>query len=108
MGAHFANDWEELLQPEFQQDYYLKLHNFLRTEYQTRVIYPDMYDIFNAMHFTPYSQVKVVILGQDPYHGPGQAHGLSFSVKPGSCMGSPSLTQLEQRMKAVSSSSSPS
>ncbi|MBQ4384027.1 MAG: uracil-DNA glycosylase [Firmicutes bacterium] len=83
MGAHFANDWEDLLQPEFRQEYYLKLHDFLRTEYQTRVIYPDMYDIFNAMHFTPYSQVKAVILGQDPYHGPGQAHGLSFSVKPG-------------------------
>ncbi|MEA4960244.1 uracil-DNA glycosylase [Lutispora sp.] len=79
----FKNDWQGLLEDELQKDYYLKLRKFLISEYRTRRIYPDMYDIFNALHYTPYSEVKVVILGQDPYHGPNQAHGLSFSVKPG-------------------------
>ena len=77
------NDWHDLLKDEFAKDYYLKLRNFLITEYKTRTIYPDKYDIFNALHYTAYKDVKVVILGQDPYHGPNQAHGLSFSVKPG-------------------------
>ena len=66
-----------------QKEYYQKLRTILIKEYRTRTIYPDMYDIFNAMHYTPYDKVKVVILGQDPYHGPRQAHGLSFSVLPG-------------------------
>jgi uracil-DNA glycosylase len=79
----FKNDWQNLLEDEFKRDYYLKLRNFLITEYKTKTIYPDMHDIFNALHYTDYSSVKVVILGQDPYHGPNQAHGLSFSVKPG-------------------------
>ncbi|OXM84137.1 uracil-DNA glycosylase [Paenibacillus rigui] len=77
------NDWAELLQEEFEQPYYRELRQFLKEEYQTRTIYPDMHDIFNALHLTSYGNTKVVILGQDPYHGPGQAHGLSFSVKPG-------------------------
>lgn len=77
------NDWENLLQDEFKKNYYLKLRKFLINEYRTRIIYPNMYDIFNALHYTAYKDVKVVILGQDPYHGPNQAHGLSFSVKPG-------------------------
>ncbi len=77
------NDWGPLLEEEFGKPYYLSLRKFLIHEYQTETIYPDMYDIFNALHFTPFNQVKVVILGQDPYHGPNQAHGLSFSVKPG-------------------------
>ncbi len=77
------NDWHELLKDEFHQEYYQALRKHLIQEYQTRTIYPDMYDIFNALHFTSYQDVKVVILGQDPYHGPNQAHGLSFSVKPG-------------------------
>ncbi|WP_100332527.1 uracil-DNA glycosylase [Bacillus xiapuensis] len=76
------NDWHQLLHEEFKKPYYLQLREFLKKEYATRVIYPDMHDIFNALHYTPYGEVKVVILGQDPYHGPGQAHGLSFSVKP--------------------------
>ncbi|SFM12901.1 Uracil-DNA glycosylase [Gracilibacillus orientalis] len=76
------NDWAEKLETEFQQDYYLQLREFLKTEYQNYTIYPTMYDIYNALHYTPFHQVKVVILGQDPYHGPNQAHGLSFSVKP--------------------------
>lgn len=77
------NDWENLLQDEFKEDYYLKLRKFLINEYETKTIYPNMHDIFNALHYTEYKDVKVVILGQDPYHGPNQAHGLSFSVKPG-------------------------
>lgn len=77
------NDWAPLLQEEFQKPYYLKLRQFLVDEYNQRTIFPDKYDIFNALHFTSYKDTKVVILGQDPYHGPGQAHGLSFSVKPG-------------------------
>lgn len=77
------NDWAPLLEEEFTKPYYLKLREFLKREYMTRTIYPDMYDIFNALHYTPFKDVKVVILGQDPYHGPNQAHGLSFSVKPG-------------------------
>lgn len=76
------NDWQNLLKDEFEQDYYLKLRSFLVDEYKTKTIYPDMYDIFNALHYTQYKDVKVIILGQDPYHGPDQAHGLSFSVKP--------------------------
>lgn len=77
------NDWQDLLEEEFEKEYYIKLRKFLVKEYRTKTIYPDMYDIFNALHFTSYNKVKAVILGQDPYHGHGQAHGLSFSVKPG-------------------------
>ena len=79
----FQNDWAPFLEAEMQKEYYQKLRTILIGEYRTRTIYPDMYDIFNAMHYTPYNKVKVVILGQDPYHGPRQAHGLSFSVLPG-------------------------
>jgi uracil-DNA glycosylase len=77
------NDWGEILKDEFEQPYYQELRRFLIQEYRTRVVYPDMHDIFNALHYTSYADTKVCILGQDPYHGPGQAHGLSFSVKPG-------------------------
>lgn len=77
------NDWAPLLEEEFAKPYYQKLRQFLKEEYETKMIYPDRYDIFNALHYTSYREAKVVILGQDPYHGPGQAHGLSFSVKPG-------------------------
>lgn len=77
-----SNDWAPLLEEEFEKEYYIRLREFLKKEYQTKIVYPDMYDIFNALHFTPYKNVKVVLLGQDPYHGPNQAHGLSFSVKP--------------------------
>lgn len=79
----FGNEWDELLKDEFQQDYYRKLRAFLKREYATQTIYPDMFHIFNALQSTSYSDVKAVILGQDPYHGPGQAHGLCFSVQPG-------------------------
>ncbi|MGI6031460.1 MAG: uracil-DNA glycosylase [Eubacteriales bacterium] len=81
--VQLGNDWDELLREEFQKDYYLKIRQVLKTEYRSRTIYPDMYDIFNALRYTSYADAKVVILGQDPYHGPGQAHGLAFSVKKG-------------------------
>jgi uracil-DNA glycosylase len=80
---NFNNDWDELLKDEFEKDYYKKLRTFLANEYKAKTIYPDMYNIFNALRYTAYKDVKVVILGQDPYHGEGQAHGLSFSVNPG-------------------------
>lgn len=77
------NDWASLLEAEFKQPYYIKLRDFLKQEYTTKTVYPNPYHIFNALHYTSYDGVKVVILGQDPYHGPNQAHGLSFSVQPG-------------------------
>ena len=79
----FHNDWAAPLATELQQPYYQELRKFLISEYRSRQIFPDMYDIFNALRYTSYSDVKVVILGQDPYHGPGQAHGMCFSVRPG-------------------------
>lgn len=77
-----SNDWLEPLSPEFRKPYYRKLHQTIIEEYQTRPIFPPSDDIFNAFHLTPLHEVKVVILGQDPYHNVGQAHGLCFSVKP--------------------------
>ena len=79
----FHNDWAELLAAEMAQPYYRELRHFLIEEYRTRRICPDMYAIFNALHYTSYQDTKVVILGQDPYHGTSQAHGLSFSVQIG-------------------------
>lgn len=81
--VNIGNDWDELLADEFEKDYYKKLRAFLADEYKNHVIHPDMYDIFNALKWTPYHDTKVVILGQDPYHEPNQAHGLAFSVKKG-------------------------
>ena len=81
--VNIGNDWDEILKDEFKSEYYLNLRQFLKREYFSRTIYPPMNDIFNALKATPYSAVRAVILGQDPYHEPGQAHGLSFSVKPG-------------------------
>jgi len=83
MQKIFDNDWQELLESEMEKEYYQNLRQFLIKEYSTRTIYPDMYDIFNALHLTAYKDVKAVILGQDPYHGPNQAYGLAFSVKEG-------------------------
>ena len=79
----FQNDWDELLQDEFKKDYYLNLRQFLKDEYTGKVIYPPMHDIFNALKYCAYKDVKVVIVGQDPYINPGEAHGLAFSVQPG-------------------------
>ena len=81
--VNIGNDWDELLKDEFGSEYYLKLRQFLKHEYFTRTVYPPMNDIFNALKATPYSAVRAVILGQDPYHGPGQAHGMCFSVRKG-------------------------
>ena len=81
--VHLGNDWDEILKGEFESPYYLQIRQFLKSEYFSRTIYPPMHDIFNALKYTPYESTKVVILGQDPYHEPGQAHGLSFSVKKG-------------------------
>jgi len=81
--VNFGNDWDDILKDEFNKDYYIKLRSTLIQEYRTNKVYPDMYDLFNAMKLTAYKDVKCVILGQDPYHGEGQAHGLSFSVKKG-------------------------
>lgn len=78
-----GNDWDKLLCDEFCKEYYLNLREYLKAEYSSRIIYPSMYDIFNALKYTSYENTRVVILGQDPYHGPGQAHGLCFSVKRG-------------------------
>ena len=77
-----SGSWANALKGEFSKDYYKKLFQTVGAEYKTHTIYPPADDIFNAFHFTPLEQVKVVILGQDPYHEPGQAHGLCFSVKP--------------------------
>lgn len=77
------NDWLPALGEEFRKPYYKKLYEFVKNEYNTTQVFPPADDIFNAFHFTPLSEVKVVIIGQDPYHEPGQAHGLCFSVKPG-------------------------
>ena len=81
--VNIGNDWDEILKDEFSKEYYLKLRAFLKSEYKSHCIHPDMYDIFNALKYTSFEQTKVVIIGPDPYHGPGQAHGLCFSVKEG-------------------------
>lgn len=96
MGA-IANDWLEPLSPEFKKPYYAKLYKTVQQEYNTRLIFPPANDIFNAFEFTPLSEVKVVILGQDPYHGDGQAHGLCFSVKPDVAI-PPSLVNIYQEL----------
>ena len=75
-----GNDWDNILADEFEKPYYLKLRAFLKSEYASRRIYPDMHDIFSALKMTSFKDTKAVIIGQDPYHGAGQAHGLCFSV----------------------------
>ena len=80
----FGNDWDKVLGDEFKKPYYMELREFLKKEYAEEVIYPQKDDLWTAFKLTAFSDVNVVILGQDPYHGPGQAHGLSFSVKAGS------------------------
>lgn len=93
-----GNDWDELLEHEFKKDYYKKLRNFLKNEYQNKKIYPDMHDIYNALKITSYKDTKVVILGQDPYHGQNQANGLAFSVKKG-IQTPPSLVNIYKELK---------
>ncbi len=81
--VNLGNDWDEILKDEWEKPYYKQLRAFLATEYKSRKIYPDMYDIFSALKNSSYKDTRVVIIGQDPYHGQGQAHGLCFSVKRG-------------------------
>ena len=98
MAVNITNDWMELLKDQFEMDYYKNLRTFLVHEYSSATVYPDKYDIFNALNYTTYNDVKVVILGQDPYHGPKQAHGLSFSVKPG-VPAPPSLVNIYKELR---------
>ena len=95
----FANDWDSKIGGEFNKEYYLKLRMFLKEEYAAHTVYPDMYELFSALKETPFSKVKVVILGQDPYHEPNQAHGMAFSVKPGVQI-PPSLLNMYKEIKA--------
>lgn len=94
------NSWDQYLQEEFKKPYYERLRAFLKEEYQTQTIYPNMHDIFNALKVTSYEDVKVVILGQDPYHGAGQAHGMAFSVQPG-VKTPPSLVNIFKELQAT-------
>ena len=96
--AMIDNDWLPALGAEFKKPYYKALYEFVRQEYNTAQIFPPSDDIFNAFHLTPLNQVKVVIIGQDPYHEPGQAHGLCFSVKPGVDI-PPSLVNIYKELK---------
>lgn len=96
--VNLGNEWDKVLEGEFDKEYYQKLRQFLKEEYTYHTIYPNMYDIFNALKYTSYSDVKVVILGQDPYHGPNQAHGLSFSVQKG-IMPPPSLVNIYKEIE---------
>lgn len=97
--VNIGNEWDTLLADEFKKEYYLKLRQFLISEYNSRTIYPPMNDIFNALKATSYSGVKAVILGQDPYHGAGQAHGMCFSVK----KGTPPPPSLQNIFKEINS-----
>lgn len=93
------NDWWPVLKPQFETANYQQLHNFLVDEYGHQQVYPEMHHIFEAFNWTPFSKVKVVILGQDPYHGPGQAHRCSFSVLPGVAV-PPSLQNIYKELQA--------
>ncbi len=93
------NDWDVFLQEETQKEYYLQLRAFLKNEYTTKTIYPPANDIFNALKYTPLCEVKVVILGQDPYINEGEAHGLAFSVKKGAQV-PPSLKNIFTELKS--------
>ena len=96
MNVQIEESWKQHLAPEFEKDYFIKLTEFVRSEYQTTTIYPPGRFIFNAFNLCPFDKVKVVIIGQDPYHGPGQAHGLCFSVNDGVPF-PPSLQNIFQR-----------
>ncbi|CAI6068481.1 Uracil-DNA glycosylase [Paenibacillus sp. JJ-100] len=95
----FGNDWDEVLQKETEAEYFNKIRYALAAEYKTQTVYPPKEELFSALKLTPYHQVKAVIIGQDPYHGAGQAHGLSFSVKPGVRV-PPSLRNIYKELQA--------
>ena len=92
-----TGEWEQALLGEFAKEYYRKLYSFIETEYRTHIIFPPENELFSAFMMTPLSKVRVLILGQDPYHEPGQAHGMSFSVKPGVSL-PPSLVNIYQEL----------
>lgn len=92
-----SNDWLSVIGDEFEKPYYLKLRQILAEEYRSQMIFPPADDIFNAFHFTPYQNVKVLLVGQDPYHNINQAHGLSFSVQPGQAI-PPSLQNIYKEL----------
>lgn len=96
--VNIGNDWDELLKDEWEKEYYLKIREFLKSEYSNYTVYPDMYSIFNALKLTSYKDTKILLLGQDPYHGEGQAHGLAFSVKKGIKI-PPSLVNIYKELK---------
>ena len=96
--AMIQNDWLDVLKPEFSKPYYRQLFQFVQGEYSRAVVYPPADDIFNAFHFTPLSEVKVLLLGQDPYHNEHQAHGMSFSVLPDQKEIPPSLQNIYQEL----------
>ena len=96
--VNLGNDWDDILADEWQKPYYLELRKFLKQEYSTGTVYPNMNDIFNALKLTSFKDTKVVIIGQDPYHGFGQAHGLCFSVKKG-VVPPPSLKNIYKELK---------
>ena len=92
-----GNDWDDVLKDLFESENYAAIREFLKEEYSVHTVYPSMYDIFNAFKITPYKSIKAVILGQDPYHEPGQAHGLCFSVKEGTAL-PPSLVNIYKEL----------
>lgn len=98
MSVEIGNDWDDILKDEWSKDYYINLRKKLINEYRNYTIYPNMFDIFNALKRVSYKDTKVVILGQDPYHGKGQAHGFSFSVKEGVRI-PPSLLNIYKELK---------
>ncbi len=97
--VNIGNDWDEILKDEWEKPYYQKLRGFLKAEYSSKTIYPNMNDIFNALKYTSFEDTRVVIIGQDPYHGEGQAHGLCFSVKKGVDV-PPSLKNMYKELEA--------
>lgn len=97
--VNLGNDWDNILADEFQKPYYLELRKFLKAEYSSKTIYPHMNNIFNALKETSFENTKAVIIGQDPYHGPNQAHGLCFSVLPGQTP-PPSLVNIYKELKS--------
>ena len=99
MNVQIEESWKQRLAPEFEKDYFVRLTDFVRSEYQTTTIYPPGKLIFNAFNLCPFDKAKVVIIGQDPYHGPGQAHGLCFSVNDGVAL-PPSLQNIFKEIKS--------
>ena len=97
--VNIGNKWDELLKDEFEKDYYKKIREFLKVEYSNHIVYPKMENIFSALKLCDYDDIKVVIIGQDPYHEEGQAHGLSFSVQPGIAI-PPSLLNMYKELQS--------